>query len=105
MSLGESARGDLTFRCLRKTNLSGFHIDTGANPLNRPDLLGIPKKIAQQQNTDPSKVEATTIENTLLRSASLSCNQPALFEEYQSCMNSIRWISILKGGKRELFLS
>ena len=83
-ALGETPENLPPFTCIHKTNPSGFHIDTGCLPPEKTGLIGTPESVAQLQMIDPSNADPTTLANSLLKTTSLSCNCPNLFESYSA---------------------
>ena len=94
VSLGETNTGTHpVFTCLGSKHTSGFHFDTGANPLSRPDLMETPQKLdaLQLQPVDTNAEDVPTAPpNQVLKSGRLLKNENStLFTEYREDMESI----------------
>src|SRR5271170_6036553 len=78
-SLGETSTDHPPFTCIHRKNPSGLHIDM--SPAQNPDLIRTPSEMArlpQNPCTHPQNIE-----QTVLKTYSLSCNDPTLFATYQ----------------------
>ena len=91
VSLGETAATNFpVFTSLGTKNSSGFHIDTGGNPV-QDNLIGGSEEMANLQkpkNQDQDYDPRSTI-HTMLKTISLYQTTPDIFNKYQSCIDKI----------------
>ena len=83
-SLGETSTGNPVFTCIHTKNPSGFHIDS--SPTLHTNLIQTPAGMARMQN-NPIK-DPQTIENTVLKTISISQTDPSLFAIYQTALEA-----------------
>ncbi|WP_226996191.1 hypothetical protein [Candidatus Protochlamydia sp. W-9] len=88
ISLGEDPAQNLpVFTSLATKHRSGFHIDSGGNPVrNKDDLINTSDGLAQMQKME--EYSSNSPSNTLRKTISFHQTTPALFDLYQTQMHA-----------------